>query len=65
MTKFNLISIYDDQRDIPYSIWPKCTVHGCYNRSCLSLNSKKCYPHTIGENTKTKEMENDSRQRTS
>lgn len=27
--------------------WPNCSVAGCPNKSCTSLNSDKCYPHTI------------------
>lgn len=27
--------------------WPMCAVPGCGNRSCLRLNSVKCYPHTL------------------
>ena len=27
--------------------WPDCEVNGCFNKCCLSLNSKYCWDHTI------------------
>jgi len=27
--------------------WPFCIVAGCHRRSCLSLKSERCYPHTL------------------
>ncbi len=27
--------------------WPMCIIKGCANRSCLRLNSPRCYPHTL------------------
>ena len=30
--------------------WPNCSVPDCEFKSCLSLNSDKCYPHTMGRN---------------
>jgi hypothetical protein len=26
--------------------WPDCPMSGCQNKTCLSLNSDKCWPHT-------------------
>ena len=28
--------------------WPNCSVPDCEYKSCLSLNSDKCYAHTLG-----------------
>jgi len=28
--------------------WPGCIVADCPNKSCLSLASAKCWPHTVG-----------------
>lgn len=28
--------------------WPNCSIEYCPNKSCLSLNSDKCFPHTPG-----------------
>lgn len=28
--------------------WPNCEVPDCPNKCCLSLNSAKCFPHTMG-----------------
>ena len=29
--------------------WPNCEVPDCQYKSCLALNSPRCYPHTVGE----------------
>lgn len=31
-----------------WDAWPACAVKGCQNKSCLSLNSRYCWPHTSG-----------------
>ena len=28
--------------------WPNCAAPGCTNKSCRSLRSKYCWPHTPG-----------------
>ncbi len=28
--------------------WPDCPVPGCTNKTCLALDSDKCFPHTHG-----------------
>jgi hypothetical protein len=35
--------------------WPKCAVPACANKSCLSLKSKYCWPHTPGSTTDAKQ----------
>ena len=35
--------------------WPKCAVPACQNKSCLSLSSKYCWPHTPGSPEEAKE----------
>jgi hypothetical protein len=35
---------------IPQSIldsWPNCAVPDCPNKTCLKLDSDKCWPHTV------------------
>lgn len=32
--------------------WPNCSVPDCDFKSCESMNSDKCYPHTMGRNPK-------------
>ena len=29
--------------------WPNCAVPDCPNKSCLSLHSEYCWPHTVGQ----------------
>jgi hypothetical protein len=38
-------SDYTDNLDA----WPNCSVPDCSNKSCLSLYSLKCWPHTVGQ----------------
>jgi hypothetical protein len=28
--------------------WPNCPIPDCPNKICLSLDSDKCWPHTVG-----------------
>ena len=30
--------------------WPDCSEPDCTNKSCLRLDSDKCYPHSLGFN---------------
>lgn len=30
------------------NLWPNCPIADCPNKICLSLNSDKCWPHTVG-----------------
>ena len=36
-----------DCSDAEWATWPDCTVEGCPNKCCLSLDSDRCYPHTM------------------
>jgi hypothetical protein len=33
-------------RDLQY--WPNCAIADCPNKACLHLDSKFCWPHTVG-----------------
>lgn len=33
--------------------WPDCPIPGCPHKICLSLDSDKCYPHTLEAHCKS------------
>jgi hypothetical protein len=41
-------ALYDTVAE-PMLAWPNCSVPDCQFKTCLSLNSDKCYPHTTGD----------------
>ena len=42
------MSEWIETEDNPAMYWPYCKVPNCKNRQCLNLNSKYCYPHSMG-----------------
>lgn len=36
--------------EVEVDTWPNCSVPDCEYKSCLSMNSDKCYAHTMGRN---------------
>lgn len=47
--KSRMISpVSEDDELIDISDWPDCPVEGCEFKTCVALNSDKCFHHTPG-----------------